>query len=144
MPELFCHRGTTPLSRLVDHLTELYALVDDFLATHPDLRHWRQSPHARPRFADSAVLTLGLLPGCLGVASLKQTHRLVAAHYRSAFVLVLLPARDGGYTRLSSDRVCRASAYASDPAGRRGIAAVYELNPNSSERCVQSVWDLSD
>jgi IS5 family transposase len=66
-------------------LTELYAFVDDFLATDPNLLHWRQSPHARPSFADSEVLTLALLQGCLGVASLKQTYRLVAAHYRSAF-----------------------------------------------------------
>jgi IS5 family transposase len=55
------------------------------LATHPDLMHWRQSPHDTPRFADSEVLTLALLQGCLGVASLKPTYRLVAANYRSAF-----------------------------------------------------------
>jgi hypothetical protein len=85
MPELFCERGTTPLSSIIDQLTELYAFVDDFLATHPDLLHWRQSPHDTPRFADSEVLTLALLPGCLGVASLQQTYRLVAAHDRSAF-----------------------------------------------------------
>jgi IS5 family transposase len=85
MPELFCDRGTAPLSSIVDHLTELYVFVDDFLATHPDLLHWRQSPHDTPRFADSEVLTLALLQGCLGVASLKQTYRLVAANYRSAF-----------------------------------------------------------
>jgi IS5 family transposase len=86
MPELFLRPGgTTPLPSIVDQLTELYAFVDDFLATHPNLLHWRQSPHARPRFADSEVLTLALLPGCLGVASLKQTYRLVAANYRSAF-----------------------------------------------------------
>ena len=85
MPELFCDRSAAPLSSIVDHLTELYAFVDDFLAAHPDLLHWRQSPHDTPRFADSEVLTLALLQGCLGVASLKQTYRLVAAHYRSAF-----------------------------------------------------------
>jgi Transposase DDE domain len=85
MPELFYERGTTPLSSIIDQLTELYAFVDDFLATHPDLLHWRQSPHDMPRFADSEVLTLALLPGCLGVASRKQTYRLVAAHDRSAF-----------------------------------------------------------
>ena len=73
------------MSSIVDQLTELYAFVDDFLATHPDLMHWRQSPHDKPRFADSEVLTLALLQGCLGVASLKQTYRLVAANYRSAF-----------------------------------------------------------
>jgi IS5 family transposase len=85
MPELFCDRGTTPLSSILDQLTELYAFVDDFLAAHPDLRHWRQSPHDTPRFTDSEVLTLALLQGCLRVASLKQTYRLVAANYRSAF-----------------------------------------------------------
>jgi IS5 family transposase len=85
MPELFCNRGTTPLFSIVDQLTELYVFVDDFLATHADLLHGRQSPHDTPRFADSEVLTLALLQGCLGVASLKQTYRLVAAHDRSAF-----------------------------------------------------------
>jgi hypothetical protein len=73
------------MSSIVDHLTELYAFVDDFLTAHPNLMNWRQSPHDTPRFADSEVLTLALLQGCLGVASLKQTYRLVAANYRSAF-----------------------------------------------------------
>ena len=69
------------MSSLVDQLTELYAFVDDFLITHPSLLCWRQSPHDTPRFADSEVLTLALLQGCLGVASLKQTYRLVAANF---------------------------------------------------------------
>jgi Transposase DDE domain len=73
------------MSSIVDQLTALYTFVDDFLATHPDLLHWRQSPHDRPIFADSEVLTLALLQSCLGVASLKQTYRLVAANYHSAF-----------------------------------------------------------
>jgi IS5 family transposase len=85
MLELFCDRGTTPLSSLVDQLTELYTFVDDFLVAHPKLLCWRQSPHDTPRFADSEVLTLALLPGGLGVASRKQTYRLVAANDRSAF-----------------------------------------------------------
>src|SRR4051812_15915501 len=85
MPELFQRRGTTPMPSIVDQLTELYAFVDDFLITHPNLLCWRQSPHDTPRFADSEVLTLALLQGCLGVASLKQTYRLVAANYHSAF-----------------------------------------------------------
>lgn len=85
MPELFLPRGTTPMSSLVDQLTELYVFVDDFLAAHPNLLHWRQSPHDTPAFADSEVLTLALLQGGLGVASLKQTYRLVAANYRFIF-----------------------------------------------------------
>jgi IS5 family transposase len=85
MAKLFSQPGTTPLSSIVDQVTELYIFVDDFLATHPNLLCWRQSPHDLPRFADSEVLTLALLQGCLGVASLKQTYRLVAANFRSAF-----------------------------------------------------------
>src|SRR3954454_10815037 len=82
MAKLFLRPGgTTPMSSIVDQLTELYAFVDDFLITHPSLLCWRQSPHDTPRFADSEVLTLALLQGCLGVASLKQTYRLVAADY---------------------------------------------------------------
>ena len=73
------------MSSLVDQLTELYVFVDDFLTTHPDLAQWRQSPHNTPEFADAEVLTLALWQGCLGVASLKQTYRLVAHNYRSAF-----------------------------------------------------------
>jgi hypothetical protein len=73
------------MSSIVDHLTELYVLIDDFFLTHPALAHWRRSPHGTPRFADSEVLTIALLQGCLGVASLKQTYRLVAHNCRAAF-----------------------------------------------------------
>src|SRR3954470_19976052 len=73
------------MSSIIDQLTELYVFVDDFLTAHPVLAQWRQSPHATPAFTDSEVLTLALLQGCLGVASLKQTYRLVAHNYRSAF-----------------------------------------------------------
>jgi hypothetical protein len=85
MPKLFRPPDTTPLSSIVDQLTELYVFIDDFLTDQPKLAHWRQSPHERPTFADSEVLTLALLQGCLRVASLKQTYRLVAANYHSAF-----------------------------------------------------------
>src|SRR3954463_10452085 len=83
-PYLSC-RGTTPMSSIIDQLTELYVFVDDFLTAHPVLAQWRQSPPPTPAFTDSEVLTLALLQGCLGVASLKQTYRLVAHNYRSAF-----------------------------------------------------------
>ena len=73
------------MSSIEHHLTELYVFIDDFLTTHPALAHWRQSPHDQPAFADAEVLTIALLQGCLGVASLKQTYRLVAHHYGSAF-----------------------------------------------------------
>src|SRR3954465_10553376 len=83
-PCLSC-RGTTPMPSIIDQLTELYVFVDDFLTTHPSLAQWRQSPHGRPEFTDAEVLTLALSQGCLGVASLKQTYRLIAHNYRSAF-----------------------------------------------------------
>ena len=78
-------RGTTPLSSREHHLTALYVFVDDFLTAPPTLAHWRQSPHDTPQFTDAEVLTLALWQGCLSVASLKQTDRLVAHNYRSAF-----------------------------------------------------------
>src|SRR4051812_21094036 len=78
-------RGTTPMSSIEHHLTALYVFVDDFLTAHPALAQWRQPPHDTPEFADAEVLTVALLQGSLGVASLKQTHRLVAHNYRSAF-----------------------------------------------------------
>jgi hypothetical protein len=73
------------MSSIVDHLTELYVFIDDFFSTHPALTQWRHSPPHTPVFADSEVLTIALLPGCLGVASLKQCYRLVAHNCRAAF-----------------------------------------------------------
>jgi hypothetical protein len=73
------------MSSIEHHLTELYVFIDDFLLTHPTLVRWRRSPHGSPRFADAEVLTIALLQGCLGVASLKQTYRLVAHNCRAAF-----------------------------------------------------------
>src|SRR3954466_8829878 len=86
MPELFLRPGgTTPPPCIVDASSELSIFVDDFLATLPNLLCCRQSPLALARFADSEVLTLALLQGCLGVARVEQTYRLVAANFRSAF-----------------------------------------------------------
>jgi IS5 family transposase len=73
------------MSSIEDQLTKLYVFIDDFLTTHPTLSHWRRSPHAAPAFTDAEVLTIALLQGDLGVASLKQTYRLIAHNYHSAF-----------------------------------------------------------
>ena len=73
------------MSSIEDQLTKLYVFIDDFLTTHPVLSHSRRSPHAAPAFTDAEVLTIALLQGGLGVASLKQTYRLIAHNYRSAF-----------------------------------------------------------
>src|SRR5262245_15368613 len=66
-------------------MTAVYVFVDDYLQTHPALAQWRRSPHHAPAFTDAEVITLGLLQGCLGVATLKQTYRFVAANHRAAF-----------------------------------------------------------
>jgi transposase len=83
----------------IEHqMTEIYCFVDDFLKTHPAVAHWRRSPHAQPRFSDAEVLTLALLQGVFEVATLKQTYRLVAANWRTAFPA--LPVYHQWVTRL--------------------------------------------
>ena len=83
----------------VDHqMTEIYCFVDEFLKTHPRLANWRRSPHAQPQFSDAEVLTIALLQGVLAVARLKQTSRLVARKWGSAFPF--LPTYPQGMARV--------------------------------------------
>jgi hypothetical protein len=70
---------------ITDQMTTLYTHVDDYLKARPRLAAWRRSPHANPAFTDSEVLTIGLMQGCLGVATLKQTYRLIAHNFADAF-----------------------------------------------------------
>lgn len=70
----------------IEHqMTELYCVVDEFLKAYPGLAHWRHSPQAQPPFSDAEVLTIALLQGVFEVATLKQTYRLVAQNWRTAF-----------------------------------------------------------
>lgn len=74
------------MTQSIEHqMTEIYCFVDDYLRAHPALWKWRRSPHSRPRFTDSEVITIALLQAPLGVASLKKTYRMVARNWRSAF-----------------------------------------------------------
>jgi hypothetical protein len=58
----------------IEHqMTEIYCSVDDYLRVHPALLRWRRSPHSQPRFTNAGVITIALLQGSLGVASLKQS-----------------------------------------------------------------------
>src|SRR4051794_918743 len=66
-------------------MTEIYCFVDDFLKAHISLAGWRRSPNAKPPFADSEVITIGLMQSFLGVASLKQTYDLIADNFAPAF-----------------------------------------------------------
>jgi transposase len=70
----------------IEHqMTEIYCFVDDYFKAHPALCGWRRSPHAAPRFTDAEVITIALLQGSLGVASLKKSYRMVAKNWREAF-----------------------------------------------------------
>lgn len=66
-------------------LTTVYVFVDDYLKAHPCATQWRTSNNRRPAFTDAEVLTLGLLPGCLGTATLKQGYAFAAGNLRGAF-----------------------------------------------------------
>lgn len=74
------------MTRSIDYqMPEIYCFVDDYLRAHPTLARWRRSPHSGPRFTDSEVITIALLQGPLGVASLKQTYRMGAQKWHAAF-----------------------------------------------------------
>lgn len=73
------------MASIVDQLTCLYTFVDDYLKSHPRLAAWRRSPNDTPAFSDAEVITVALMQGCLGVATLKQTYTLIAANFGDAF-----------------------------------------------------------
>jgi transposase len=73
------------MASITDQMTALYVFIDDYLKAYPAQAAWRRSPNNQPLFTDAEVLTIGLMQGSLGVASLKQTYRLIANNYRSAF-----------------------------------------------------------
>src|ERR1700722_14579660 len=81
----FNDSGAIPMKSIVDTLTQVYVFVDDFLAAHPNRAHWRRSNNAAPAFSDAEVITLGLMQSVLGVATLKQTYRLIANNWRACF-----------------------------------------------------------
>jgi len=66
-------------------MTQIYVFVADFLAEHPDQAQWRRSHNAQPAFTDAEVITIGLMQSVIGVATLKQTYRLIADNWRDCF-----------------------------------------------------------
>lgn len=66
-------------------LTVIYCFVDNFCQTHPAQAQWRVSNHQTPQFSDAEVLTIALMQGYFGCATLKQTYLLVQANAASAF-----------------------------------------------------------
>ena len=70
----------------IEHqMTEIYCFLDDVLKANPRWAAWRRSNNAEPVFTDAEVLTVGVMQGCLGVATLKKTYTLVAENHASAF-----------------------------------------------------------
>jgi len=66
-------------------MAEIYCFVDDYLKAHPTRARWRRSPNASPAFTDAEVITIALLQGSFGCATLKRAYELVRDNWRSAF-----------------------------------------------------------
>jgi hypothetical protein len=59
-----------------DQLTVSYVFVDNFCKAPPAQAQWRTSNHDAPLFTDAEVLTIALMQGYFGCATLKQTYDL--------------------------------------------------------------------
>jgi transposase len=70
---------------VVDQLTEIYFWIDNLLKDHPQWAQWRQSNNSRPQFTDAEVVTIALMQGYFGCATLQQTYLLVRANAPGAF-----------------------------------------------------------
>lgn len=70
---------------ITEQMTQTYVFVDDYLKAHPTQAAWRRSNNDAPDFTDAEVITIGLLQGAFGCATLKKTYQLVAANWRRAF-----------------------------------------------------------
>lgn len=68
-----------------DQLIEIYYFVDEFLKTHPQFAQWRESNNRAPKFSDAEVITIALMQGYFGCATLSQTYHLVLANASPAF-----------------------------------------------------------
>ena len=73
------------MSSIIDTLTQIYVFVADFLAEHPNQARWRRSNNAQPAFTDAEIITIGLMQSVFGVATLKQTYRLIADNWGDCF-----------------------------------------------------------
>src|SRR5258706_3721773 len=73
------------MQSIADQMLLIYVFVADLLAAHPELANWRRSNNHEPDFTDAEVLTIALMQGCFGVATLKKTYRMIANNHRDAF-----------------------------------------------------------
>jgi hypothetical protein len=75
----------TIVPSIEDQMTQIYVFVDDYLKAHPAQAKWRRSNNALPAFTDAEVITIALLQGAFGCATLKKTYQMVAANGCDAF-----------------------------------------------------------
>jgi Transposase DDE domain len=73
------------MSSIEHQMTEIYCFIDDYLKAHPQRAQWRRSPNGKPTFTDAEVLTIALLQGSFGCATLKQAYYLIRHNWRAAF-----------------------------------------------------------
>jgi hypothetical protein len=82
---IYIRRRITTVSSIEHQMTEIYVFIDDFLKAHPRRAGWRRSPNSRPAFTDAEVITVALLQGSFGCATLKRAYLLVRANFHRAF-----------------------------------------------------------
>lgn len=70
---------------IADSLVAVYCFVDERLNKMGAAAAWRRSPNAHPAFTDAEVLTIGLMQGCLGGATLKQAYQFIAGNFGEWF-----------------------------------------------------------
>lgn len=68
-----------------DQLTEIYCFVDDTLKNRPQFANWRESNNNAPKLTDAEIITIALMQGYFGCATLSQTYQLVKANAERAF-----------------------------------------------------------
>lgn len=66
-------------------LVAVYVFVCDYLGKHPQVAAWRHSNNDQPALTDAEVLTVALMQGCLGCATLKKTYQPIAHNQPGAF-----------------------------------------------------------
>ena len=66
------------IHNLEEALLTVYLFVSDTLENNPAWANWRRSNDHEPAFTDAEVITIALMQGCLGYATLKQTYRFIA------------------------------------------------------------------
>jgi transposase len=68
------------VNSIKQHLTEIYAHIDDFFKAHPHLQRHRRSPNDEPLLTDVEVIAIALRQGYFRNENLKHVYELVRAN----------------------------------------------------------------